>query len=157
MISPSGRIRSLLCQRSIKLNCGCGAGDTFMALRAHLSPLWRRVGCRLEFGKIDGFEQIFLAVEDADVRSVEFVSRAGQKITIRRFHIAEEIRSVVHGINQLQLTNDMCNLDGASILINSPQRITAGAERYQLRFLCHQPLEIVPIELSSLGIHLTNP
>src|SRR6266496_1543646 len=48
----------------------------------------------------------------------------------------------------------MSELNGATIIVHCAQRVTPGAKSYYLRFPVNQLLEIIPVDLAGLGIHL---
>jgi hypothetical protein len=48
----------------------------------------------------------------------------------------------------------MCQFDRATIIIHCAQRITPGAKGDHFGSPVNQSLEVVPIELTALGIHL---
>src|SRR5687767_10671697 len=89
-------------ERRVEIDCGGCAGDSFVALRSHLSTFGRSIGRRQQLRKIDRLKQVLFAIEDADVRTVELVRRTCQEIAIHLFHVTEEVRRVMDSINQCE-------------------------------------------------------
>ena len=60
----------------------------------------RRVGCGGHFGEGQRIEQPATAVHHADVRAVELVGRAGEKVAADRLHVDELVVGEVDGVDE---------------------------------------------------------
>src|SRR5205823_10937148 len=86
--------------------------------------------------------------------AIKFISRASEKIAARLSDVAEKVRSVMNSINQDERADRVCEFNRRPIIIYCSERVTAGSECDNLCFLRHQSLEVVPIKLAGLRIHL---
>ena len=76
LVRQAGPVR----QRGEILDCGGGADDPLVVLRAGLQTLGNRLGCRLELGHIQVLDPLSPAEEDPYVGAVEFISRTGEEV-----------------------------------------------------------------------------
>ena len=85
--------------------------------------------------------------------AVELVSGTGEKVAVHFFYVAQNIRCIMHGIDERQ-RNRMRQLNCAAKIVDRTERVAAGTEGHYFRLLRNQSLEIVPIQLAGFGIHL---
>ena len=120
---------------------------------AGLEPLGSEVGCGLDFGHVEPFQQIPPHVHRAEMRSVELVRRAHQQIAADRADVHQRVRRVVDCIDEAQGAGVVREPGGGGHIGDRAEDIRRGADGQELRPRREGALERVPLQLAGRGVH----
>ena len=136
-------------QRGEKIDRGCGSGDAFVVLCSGFEA----VGRGPYFWKVDGIEKLFAAAKDTDVRSIEFISRAGEKIAADLFDVDQFVGGEMHGIDKTQRSGIAGHLHDLFKIVDRPKDVRSRADRHELGLFIEQIGEFIQFKLPGLDIH----
>ena len=129
------------------------AGDAFLILRAGLGALGPFARRGIERRKRQRLEQLTPRVEDAGVRAVELVRRAGQEIAADALHVDELVRREVDGVDEEQRARLARDGRREREVVHRPRRVRRAADRDQLRPRRDELPQVLPVDLRCLADH----
>ena len=97
------------------------------------------------------FDQVVAAVQDAHVRAVELVRRAGEEVALERGDIDEHVRRVVDGVHEHERAGRVREPRGPRHVGDRAERVRRGPDRDEPRLRPQRLLEVHPVELAGFG------
>jgi len=110
---------------------------------------------RIESRSVEGLDDLPLPPQNADVRSVKLVGRAGEEVASDRVHIDEVVRRVVHGVDEDDgVAGGFREPTSGGDVRNRADRVRRGADRQDLRPGVERRFQARPIQPAVVQLHL---
>src|SRR5687767_3016985 len=103
------------------------------------------------------FQQLIPAEQDADVRTVELVGGAREKIAADRLDVDQAVRGVMDRVDEAKGSGVPGDAANGRHVIYRADRVRGGAYGYQSSSLVHEAGELLQFQPSRLDVHRQRP